>query len=270
MQRISSILVGVILVLLGMFALAFNTVAPSLGLSLGWLMPWRFWPMIILGVGTFLFLLALLSIRTPGLGALFIPAVPLNMVGAILLYASVFGQWHVWSFAWSLVVLAVAVGFLLAMIFSRVIWYGIPAILIGVNGLVLAFCSITGLWSWWSVLWTIEPLALGLVLLLVSYNSFLGGSHAGAARLRLRGIRLFIDDRPGGLWQLVLPPVRSRAAGPAGSSLDRLGRYSPARREISRVETLSSSRLRPAILSRAAACFYYLCYDWVLIPGQNG
>ena len=171
MQRISSILVGVILVLLGMFALAFNTVAPSLGLSLGWLMPWRFWPMIILGVGTFLFLLALLSIRTPGLGALFIPAVPLNMVGAILLYASVFGQWHVWSFAWSLVVLAVAVGFLLAMIFSRVIWYGIPAILIGVNGLVLAFCSITGLWSWWSVLWTIEPLALGLVLLLVSYKT---------------------------------------------------------------------------------------------------
>lgn len=171
MQKISTILVGVLMVLAGMFTLAFNFIAPSLGISMGWLLPWRYWPMIILGVGSFLFLLGLLSIRQRGMGALFIPAVPLNMVGAILLYASVFDQWRVWSWAWSLVVLAVAVGFLLAMVFSRIIWYGIPTIIIGANALVLAFCAITGLWDWWSVLWTVEPLALGLVFLLISYKT---------------------------------------------------------------------------------------------------
>jgi hypothetical protein len=48
------------------------------------------------------------------------------------------------------------------------VWLGIPAILIGANGLVLAFCNTTGLWSAWSVLWTIEPLAIGLVQLLIA------------------------------------------------------------------------------------------------------
>lgn len=171
MQRISSIVVGIVLVMMGIFAMAVNTFASALGFSMGWLEPWRYWPMIILGSGSILFLFALLSIRRPGLGALFIPAVPLNMLGAILLYASIFDQWHVWSFAWSLLVLSVAVGFLLAAIFSRVIWYGIPAILVGVNGLVLAFCSLTGLWDWWSVLWTVEPLALGLIMLLIGYKT---------------------------------------------------------------------------------------------------
>ncbi len=167
MQKLSTTLIGVTMVLFGLLGLAINALLPALG----WLAPWRFWPLFILGAGTVLFALAMFSIRHPGLGALFIPAVPLNMVGAILLFASVFNQWHVWEFAWSFVVLSVAVGFLLAMVFTRVIWFGIPTIIIGANALVLAFCSLTGLWSWWSVLWTIEPLAIGLVLLLVSYKT---------------------------------------------------------------------------------------------------
>lgn len=171
MQKISTAFVGVALILMGMFALAANTIAPALGWSFSWLMPWRYWPMVILGAGTFLFLLALLAVRNPGMGALFIPAVPLNMVGAILLYASVFNQWHIWSFAWSFIIVSLAVGFLLAMIFMRNIWLGIPTIIIGANAVVLAFCSLTGLWDWWSVLWTVEPLALGLVFLLISYKT---------------------------------------------------------------------------------------------------
>lgn len=127
--------------------------------------------MFILAVGSALTLLALLSIRYPGWGALFIPALPINMVGGILLYASLFNQWHVWSFAWSFIVLALAVGFLLAAVFTRNIWLGIPTILIGANALVLTFCSVTGLWSWWSVLWTVEPLALGTVFLLISLKN---------------------------------------------------------------------------------------------------
>jgi hypothetical protein len=61
--------------------------------------------------------------------------------------------------------LAVASGFFSAAVYMRVIWLVIPAIIIGLNGVVFQFCAITGLWAWWSVLWIIEPLAVGLALL---------------------------------------------------------------------------------------------------------
>jgi hypothetical protein len=33
---------------------------------------------------------------------------------------------------------------------------------------VLQFCALTGLWNAWAVLWTVEPLSVGLSLLAVS------------------------------------------------------------------------------------------------------
>lgn len=171
MQKASTIIIGIVLILFGMATLAFNTLLPALGISVGWFQPWSIWPMFILALGSVLFLLALFSIGKPGLGTLFIPALPINMVGVILLYASVFNQWHIWSFAWSFIILALAVGFLLATVFTRNIWLGIPTILIGANALILTFCSLTGLWDWWSVLWTVEPLALGLVFFLIAFKT---------------------------------------------------------------------------------------------------
>jgi hypothetical protein len=50
----------------------------------------------------------------------------------------------------------------------RVVWFAIPATIIGLNGLVFQFCAITGLWAWWSWLWIIEPLSVGLALLIVN------------------------------------------------------------------------------------------------------
>jgi hypothetical protein len=61
----------------------------------------------------------------------------------------------------------VAVGFLLAAIYLRVIWLLIPSIIIGANGLLFLFCAVTGLWQVWAVMWTIEPLSVGLALLLI-------------------------------------------------------------------------------------------------------
>jgi hypothetical protein len=43
----------------------------------------------------------------------------------------------------------------------------IPASIVGVNGLVLAFCNLTGLWQSWALLWPIEPLSVGLGLLVL-------------------------------------------------------------------------------------------------------
>ena len=171
MNKLTTLLAGMLLLFFGSLALMANLFLAVFDVRLTWLDPWRYWPLTVLTIGTFLFCLGLLSVRKPGWGALFIPAIPVNVTGALLLFASVFDQWQVWRFGWSFIVLGLAVGFVFAAAATRVIWFVIPAILVGVNAVALVFCSLTGLWEWWSVLWTIEPLSVGLVLLLVAYKT---------------------------------------------------------------------------------------------------
>jgi hypothetical protein len=80
----------------------------------------------------------------------------------------VFDAWGAWEWLWPLEVLAMAAGFLFAAIYMRAIWLLLPAIVIGANGLVFQFCALTGRWELWTALWTVEPLALGLSLLVVN------------------------------------------------------------------------------------------------------
>jgi hypothetical protein len=156
MQRTISIIFGLGLVCLGLLVLASNLFIPLIGFSLYWWDAWRLWPVVLLGAG---------------LGILFIPAFPILTNGSILLFASLLNHWNVWSLLWPLEILSVAAGFLLAALFTRSVWLGVPAILIGANGLVLAFCNLTGLWHWWTVLWTIEPFALGVCFLLIGVKT---------------------------------------------------------------------------------------------------
>jgi hypothetical protein len=171
MQRIISILFGLGLVCLGLLVLAFNLFAPLIGFSLDWWDAWRLWPVVLLGAGMFLAAIPFLAPGRRGLGVLFIPAFPILTTGSILLFASLFSQWDIWALLWPMEILSVAAGFLFAALCARSVWLGIPAILIGANGLVLAFCNLTGLWHWWIVLWTVEPLALGLCFLLLGVKS---------------------------------------------------------------------------------------------------
>jgi hypothetical protein len=55
----------------------------------------------------------------------------------------------------------------MAAIFLRVVWLMIPASIVGLTGLALLFCSLTGLWASWAVLWTVVPLSVGLPMLLI-------------------------------------------------------------------------------------------------------
>jgi hypothetical protein len=167
MDKRFSILVGMALILLGSLALTFTVALPVLGLDLWYWGFWRFWPLIVVSAGMFFVLPPFLVRGQRGLGALFIPGVPLLTTGGILLFASVFDAWGAWEWLWPLEVLALALGFLSAAIFTRVIWLAIPAIIVGLNGLVLQFCALTNLWEAWSVLWTVEPLSVGLALLAV-------------------------------------------------------------------------------------------------------
>jgi hypothetical protein len=157
-------IVGGTLVVLGILSLLLTGVTSLLGINLlGFLA--RFWPLLVVGVGLLFVVPPFLVRGRPGLGGLFIPGFPILTTGAILLLASVFNAWGVWGWLWPMEVTSVAMGFLFAAVYMRVIWLVIPGIIVGLNGLTFQFCAITGLWGWWSVLWTIEPLSVGLALL---------------------------------------------------------------------------------------------------------
>ncbi|MBN1221216.1 MAG: hypothetical protein JXM69_19995 [Anaerolineae bacterium] len=164
----SSIFMGATLILLGALALAFNLAGSMLGLS-GWYGGIvRFWPLGVIMVGWLLVLFPILVRGWRGLGGLFIPGVPILTTGGILLLGSLFDWWEAWEWLWPLEVLSLALGFLFAAIYLQSIWLVVPAIIIGINGLVLQFCAVTDLWEMWAVLWTVEPLAVGLSLLAVA------------------------------------------------------------------------------------------------------
>jgi len=159
-----SLLAGVALLLVGGLALAANLAVQFLGLDLLYL-PWRFWPLVVIALGLFVVVVPFLARKRRGLGALFIPGMPILVTGAILLFASVFNVWSAWAWLWPLEVLSVALGLLFAAITTRAHGLLIPAIIIGANGALFQFCAVTGWWGIWSVLWTIEPLSVGLALL---------------------------------------------------------------------------------------------------------
>ena len=131
---------------------------------------WRMWPVVVLLAGLGLTAPGLFAFKNRGLGSFFIPGIPVLAVGSILMVASLSGQWAAtWVFAWPLVVLALALGFGLAALSMRVVGLAFPAFILGINGLVLAFTNWTGLWMAWALLWPVEPLSVGLPLLLTGW-----------------------------------------------------------------------------------------------------
>ena len=209
MNKQFSAMVGIALILLGASALVFNLAMSMLGPNVWQLLIWRFWPLTVVGLGLALMLLPLLATGRRGLGALFIPGMPVLTTGGILLFTSVFHVWGAWEWLWPLEVLSLALGFLFAAIWMRSIWLLIPAIIVGANGVVFQFCTLTGLWGAWAVLWTIEPLAVGLAFLLIGAAKRLGGLFlAGTILCGLAGIGLVGMTLVGPSWWLI------RLAGP--------------------------------------------------------
>jgi hypothetical protein len=168
MKRNLTIVIGIVLILFGGLALSANLILPAMGLTFRWWQVWRMWPIAVIGAGLLLSILPLLGRGRKGLAALFIPGLPTLVTGGILMFASIFDAWWAWTYLWPLEVLSLALGFAFAAIFTRSPGLGVPAILIGLNGVVLQFCAITGWWGIWSFIWVIEPLAVGLSLLLLS------------------------------------------------------------------------------------------------------
>jgi hypothetical protein len=175
MTRKGSVFAGLALIGLGLLAMASTVGAPLFGLHLLRFSLWRFWPLTVVSVGMGFVLPPFLYRGRRGLGGLFIPGVPILVTGGVLLFTSVLNWWSAWSWLWPLEVLSVAAGFVLAALYMRVIWLLIPAIILGANGLLFQFCAITNLWEVWAVMWTIEPLSVGLALLLIGARKRLSG-----------------------------------------------------------------------------------------------
>ena len=182
-----SLIFGIALILIGGLSLVGNTILRT--------QAWRLWPVIVIVAGLVLTAPGFLGLARRGFGAFFIPGVPVLVTGGILMVASLFHRWDVWALAWPLEVLGVALGFTLAAIFMRVPGLAIPAIIVGLNGLVLAFCNTTGLWNAWVVIWPIEPLAVGLGLFVFGFFSRSAGAiTAGVILSAIAGFGFFMTS----------------------------------------------------------------------------
>jgi hypothetical protein len=173
MQKKTSLLFGITLILLGVLALAGNLLVRAVGgsISLGL----RAWPIFVVGIGLLFCMAPFIFTRLPGLSGLFIPGLPILFTGIILFITSVTNNWHLWTYLWPLEVIGLALGFVMMSIFLKNPWLMIPASIVGFTGLALLFCALTGEWRAWAVLWTVEPLAVGLPLLLIGLIKKLDG-----------------------------------------------------------------------------------------------
>lgn len=185
MQKKGSLFIGVFLILVGLLSLGgnmFMDFTKRIPISI-----FQLWPVFVIAIGLLFIMPPFFAPNNHGLGGLFIPGIPVLVTGGILFVASVTNNWGIWALAWPLEVIAVGIGFLLAAIFIRVIWLLIPALIITFVGGSLAFTTLTGLWSTWSFLWTVVPLALGLAFIIIGLNeqktalTIVGASFAGFA-----------------------------------------------------------------------------------------
>jgi hypothetical protein len=187
MQKKTSLLFGVTMILLGLLALAGNLLIRAGGERM--LLGFRSWPIFVVGAGLLFCLPPFIFSKSRGLSGLFIPGVPTLTTGILLFLASISGNWHIWAFLWPLEVISLAVGFILMSVFLKIPWLMIPASIIGLTGLVLQFCAATGGWSSWAVLWTVEPFAVGLPLLLIGLVKKIKGlKTAGIILISLAGL----------------------------------------------------------------------------------
>jgi hypothetical protein len=173
MQKKDSLLIGVTLIVLGILALAGNLLLRAVGN--GFVLGFRAWPVFVVAAGLLFCLPPLIFPRQRGLSGLFVPGIPTLITGMLLFIGSVTGYWGIWATLWPLEVLSVAAAFILMAVFLKVPWLMIPASILGFTGLILQFCAATGWWSSWAVLWTVEPFAVGLPLLLIGLSRKIEG-----------------------------------------------------------------------------------------------
>lgn len=156
MKRKTSIVGGIILILLGLLFLA-SELLPE------YFQFWD-WPFIIIGLGVVFFIWAIIS----GTGGLAVPGAILSGIGGIFYYQNMSGDWASWSFIWALIPAFVGIGVIISGIIDRnykeAISGGLTLIIISAI-LFFAFGSFLGLESNLTQYWPVLLIALGLISL---------------------------------------------------------------------------------------------------------
>jgi hypothetical protein len=156
MKRKTSIVGGIILILLGLLFLA-SEILPD------YFQFWD-WPFIIIGLGVVFFIWAIIS----GNGGLAVPGAILSGIGGIFYYQNMSGDWASWSFIWALIPGFVGIGVIISGIIDRnykeAFSGGLTLIIISAI-LFFAFGSFLGLESNLSQYWPVLLIALGLISL---------------------------------------------------------------------------------------------------------
>ena len=173
-RRSSEMAVGLVLVLLGLLFLALRFV-PGLDRWFDW---GNLWPLIIVGVGGFLFLLGLLT----GESGMAVPACIVGGIGILLFWQNATGRWESWAYAWTLIPGFTGVGVVLSELLSgnpgRALKSGAPLLIISFV-LFGIFASFLGGPGWLRALW---PLALILLGSWMLARGFLGSARGSETR----------------------------------------------------------------------------------------
>ncbi len=172
MTKRSSTAFGLLLIFVGAQAFVYRALLPIFGVATG---NGRLWPLFVANIALLLIVGPFFVRQHRGFGGLFILGIPLAMTSGLLLLANFTHWWGMWGHLWPMLVIALALGFVAAAAWMRNVWLLIPAVIIGLNGLVFLFCAITGLWQIWAAIWPLEPLSVGLSLLLVNAWQQSGG-----------------------------------------------------------------------------------------------
>ncbi|MCX6071788.1 MAG: hypothetical protein NTU91_13195 [Chloroflexi bacterium] len=164
-NRRSGLVGGLLLILLGGAFLAAQFIP---GLQ-SWFSAENSWPLIVIGVGVLLLVLAL-ALRTPPLA---VPGCIVAGIGCMLYYQNATGNWESWAYAWTLIPGFVGLGIILSGLLEgqpiRSLATGLWMILISLVAFVI-FGSFLGMGRF-SAYW---PLLLVLGGLLILGQTILG------------------------------------------------------------------------------------------------
>jgi len=154
---------GILLILFGGWLLAIRVV-PGLERLVQIEMSW---PLIVIGVGAFLFILGLL-VGAPGMA---IPACIVGGIGGILYWQTLTGRWDSWAYVWALIPGFVGVGIVVAGVLGGA-WAqarrGLSLILTSLV-LFLLFATLMGGMNWLGIYSPLLLVAAGVLLLVRSF-----------------------------------------------------------------------------------------------------
>lgn len=155
-----AVILGTFLILLGVFFLAAQWV-PGFREWLGPLSWERGWPLVNVGVGLLLLIIGMVQ-RVPEMA---VPFAVLSGLGLLLYWQNLTGNWHTWSYLWTLIPGFVGIGIILAGVMGdkprRSLRQGTTLIFISLI-LLAIFGSLLGGVQIFGPYWPVLLIALGL------------------------------------------------------------------------------------------------------------